>query len=418
MELLNVDGDGNAKLSDSKCGQLLHHLKAFPIEFLEDISVLVYPHLYKLQSEIIHDYDGLSRVPEGYLIYLPPEAAGLEPFQSSALGNCLWCSLSIVLEGDEHCQNQLRLGAVVATLCNMKAFTKDISVDLCSSDEALAWAGTVAARDEILTPLLGLQSPSDIVKGVISEEIKETLKNFSYSDPTEAQRLKPVNILWVPATLGHDTYDHIVPLLPWKCGCVSSELCLFGRGLNQEDKWRTQRKEMVQCSSCREWYHCVCLGYSLRQVARSNLDCGCRLLPQNSRRVLSKERSVYSDDKKMKSLVLSKTKMKNLARNLFHARMLSIRNAIFRNPAGRHSLQGSDLRQHGLGPVACEEAIEALFGFASHVLDECGIKFATTSTKMGFIADVFVPEAVLQVIMKNEGLNYFRANLFLKKYRL
>lgn len=111
-----------------------------------------------------------------------------------------------------------------------------------------------------------------------------------YTDPTEAQCLKPVNILWVPATLGHDTYNHIVPLLPWKCGCVSSELCLFGRSLNQEDKWRTQRKEMVQCSSCREWYHCVCLGYSLRQVARSNLDCGCRLLPQNSRRVLSKER--------------------------------------------------------------------------------------------------------------------------------
>ena len=26
-----------------------------------------------------------------------------------------------------------------------------------------------------------------------------------YTDPTESQRLKPVNILWVPATLGHDT---------------------------------------------------------------------------------------------------------------------------------------------------------------------------------------------------------------------
>lgn len=50
----------------------------------------------------------------------------MEPFQSSALGNCHWCSLSIVLEGDEHCQNQLRLGAVVATLRNMKAFTKDV----------------------------------------------------------------------------------------------------------------------------------------------------------------------------------------------------------------------------------------------------------------------------------------------------
>ena len=62
-------GDSNVRLSDSKCGQLLDHLKAFLSEFLEDISVLVYPHLYKLQSEIIHDCDGLSRVPEGYTLY-------------------------------------------------------------------------------------------------------------------------------------------------------------------------------------------------------------------------------------------------------------------------------------------------------------------------------------------------------------
>ena len=66
--LFNCQGEGNAKLSDSKCGQLLDHLKAFPTEFLEDVSLLVYPHLYKLQSEIIHDYDGLNREPEGYAL--------------------------------------------------------------------------------------------------------------------------------------------------------------------------------------------------------------------------------------------------------------------------------------------------------------------------------------------------------------
>lgn len=65
-------GDGNAKLCDSKCGQLLDHLNAFPIEFLEDISAHVYPHPYKLQSEIVHEYDGLSRVPDG-----KREAAGI-----------------------------------------------------------------------------------------------------------------------------------------------------------------------------------------------------------------------------------------------------------------------------------------------------------------------------------------------------
>ena len=37
-----------------------------------------------------------------FLRYVPPEAVGLEPFHSSAQGNCLWCSLSVILEGDEH----------------------------------------------------------------------------------------------------------------------------------------------------------------------------------------------------------------------------------------------------------------------------------------------------------------------------
>jgi len=61
-----------------------------------------------------------------YLNYVPAEADGLEPFESSGFGNRLWCSLSIILEGDEHCQNQLRLGAVIEMLCHLTAFTKQV----------------------------------------------------------------------------------------------------------------------------------------------------------------------------------------------------------------------------------------------------------------------------------------------------
>lgn len=56
---------------------------------------------------------------------------------------------------------------------------------------------------------------------------------FLYAQADEsATPLKPVSILWVPATLGEDRFNHILPLLPWKCGCVISALCLFGSGLH------------------------------------------------------------------------------------------------------------------------------------------------------------------------------------------
>lgn len=113
---------------------------------------------------------------------------------------------------------------------------------------------------------------------------------FIYESASPRQ---PVNILWVPATLGEDRFNHILPLLPWKCGCINSELCLFASGFHQEEKWKEHRKEMVQCLRCHEWYHCMCLGYTLRQVARTNLDCGCSsVLSRRSRHVQSRDRWV------------------------------------------------------------------------------------------------------------------------------
>lgn len=81
-----------------------------------------------------------------FLRYVPPEAVGLEPFHSSAQGNCLWCSLSVILEGDEHAQNQLRLGAVITTLCHMKALTKQASLLYCVINHPLFLGGGGGGR--------------------------------------------------------------------------------------------------------------------------------------------------------------------------------------------------------------------------------------------------------------------------------
>lgn len=84
-----------------------------------------------------------------FLRYVPPEAVGLEPFHSSAQGNCLWCSLSVILEGDEHAQNQLRLGAVITTLCHMKALTKQASLLYCVINHPLFfWGGGRGEAEE------------------------------------------------------------------------------------------------------------------------------------------------------------------------------------------------------------------------------------------------------------------------------
>jgi len=54
-------------------------------------------------------------------------------------------------------------------------------MELNDSDSALQWASMVASSDRVIRSLQGLQSPTDIVRGVIEEEIKETLHNFTDS---------------------------------------------------------------------------------------------------------------------------------------------------------------------------------------------------------------------------------------------
>ena len=116
----------------------------------------------------------------------------------------------------------------------------------------------------------------------------------SPSADSDHSAVESLNVLWVPATLGEDRFNHILPLLPWKCGCIRDDFCVFGFGLHREEKWSALRKEMVQCTFCHEWYHCCCLGYSLRQMERSALDCGCRMLSRTARHVESRDRCAYT----------------------------------------------------------------------------------------------------------------------------
>ena len=82
-------------------------------------------------------------------------------------------------------------------------------------------------------------------------------------------------IIWLPLTEQGNTFNHICPLLPWKCGALDAFLCVFWRGFNTQ---HSSRNEMVQCLTCFEWYHCVCLGISFEEAKDSTIvDCGCTL---------------------------------------------------------------------------------------------------------------------------------------------
>ena len=85
----------------------------------------------------------------------------------------------------------------------------------------------------------------------------------------------PFHLIWLPLTGQGNTFNHIRPLLPWKCGALNAFLCVFWRGFNTQ---HSSRNEMVQCLTCFEWYHCVCLGISFEEAKDSTIvDCGCTL---------------------------------------------------------------------------------------------------------------------------------------------
>lgn len=96
-----------------------------------------------------------------------------------------------------------------------------------------------------------------------------------------------LDILWIPLTLRDgekNNFNHIVPLLPWKCGAAPYKLCLFSGDMNAD--FSNLKSDFAQCDVCQEWYHTCCLGLSLRLINRmEHFSCGCDVLPGDGSRV-------------------------------------------------------------------------------------------------------------------------------------
>jgi hypothetical protein len=99
-----------------------------------------------------------------------------------------------------------------------------------------------------------------------------------------------INILWVPLTADHgqdNRYNHVVPLLPWKCGAAPHKFCIFNSVMN--NKFSNLRSDMAQCDLCHEWYHTCCLGLSLHNINRlERFSCGCDVLPADADQITTR----------------------------------------------------------------------------------------------------------------------------------
>ena len=97
----------------------------------------------------------------------------------------------------------------------------------------------------------------------------------------------PLDILWVPLTVEHgqsNHYNHIVPLLPWKCGAAPHKFCMFNSDMNH--KFSNLKSDLAQCDLCQEWYHTCCLGQSLHHINRmERFSCGCDVLPGDAAQI-------------------------------------------------------------------------------------------------------------------------------------
>ena len=63
----------------------------------------------------------------------------------------------------------------------------------------------------------------------------------------ENELVDPLHIIWLPLTGHGNNFNHICPLLPWKCGALDVPLCVFWRGLKcseQCDFFKTISEEL------------------------------------------------------------------------------------------------------------------------------------------------------------------------------
>lgn len=91
--------------------------------------------------------------------------------------------------------------------------------------------------------------------------------------------LEPIHVAWVPTThFKNAPVTHIVPVKPKHCGPlnISIDVCgatAVGRCLNAMQV--CDELDWVECSQCKQWYHCDCVGVTISSVSRRKWFCGC-----------------------------------------------------------------------------------------------------------------------------------------------
>ena len=187
------------------------------------------------------------------------------------------------LAGDEKWQNFVRLGSALYAVMNAYQFVEKIIEPITSLDEAVQWCETVCGVvDSSQTTI------ADVVRQGYVVEVKETFRNFRDSGLLQVflasnflrrpirqfcllpgadhyrTRVQPcenlsddetfgetLDILWLPLTVEdgqNNHYNHIVPLLPWKCGAAPYKLCTLNSQSNHV--FSNSRSELAQCDLC------------------------------------------------------------------------------------------------------------------------------------------------------------------------
>lgn len=169
---------------------------------------------------------------------------------------------------------------------------------------------------------------------------------------------------------------------------------------------------MVQCLTCFEWYHCVCLGITLAEAQDSTLvDGGCTLPhPYQGRDI-----SVYSNQASVLRF-LTKAYLKTLTTELLIGKSVpSLRLGVNTEP--RLISHRNLLRRLGSGPLR-GQAVNALVERIKAVAMPSIVSFTEDlALQSQLLMDVLLPESIIRYIMEKEDINYFRASIFFQTNR-
>ncbi|KAJ7364966.1 Rad2 nuclease [Desmophyllum pertusum] len=135
-----------------------------------------------------------------------------------------------------YCAEELILGIETSRCTAIPLPPKGKNVTrLIDRGDALQWAASVSLSPQEVTFAAGflkrpLQQHCNLAGAVWYNRKASPPCCFQH----ESGDVKPFHIIWLPLTGQGTTYNHICPLLPWKCGAVDASLCVLWRGLNRE----------------------------------------------------------------------------------------------------------------------------------------------------------------------------------------